>query len=78
MNVWRLVATPHADSAFDGEGHKAPPGTGLLAKLPGLSHLRPIRVEQLARAILHVARLRAPLDAVLEGDGLFRIVAAAG
>ncbi len=58
-------------SAFDGEGHHAPPGIGLLSKLPGLHHLRPISVDDLARMILHVATTRAPLDTVLEGDSLF-------
>ncbi len=64
-------------SAFDGEGHRAPPGAGLLARLPGLRSFRPIEVEALARAILHVARTRGPLGAVLEGDPLFDVVAQA-
>ena len=62
-------------SAFDGEGHHAPPGMGLLSKLPGLHHLRPISVDDLARGILHVATTRGPLDAVLEGDSLFAVIA---
>ncbi len=64
-------------SAFEGEGHRAPPGSALFARLPGLKKFRPIAVEDLARAILHVGRTRGPLDTVLEGDALFELVQAA-
>ncbi len=57
-------------SSFVGEGHKAPPGLGLVAALPGLRPLRPIAVDDLAAALLHVASRRAPLGAVLGGDEL--------
>jgi uncharacterized protein YbjT (DUF2867 family) len=63
-------------SAFDGEGHKAPPGMALLTRIPGLGVYRPIRVEALAGAILRVARTREPLGVVLEGDALFALTAA--
>ncbi len=61
-------------SAFDGEGHRAPPGAALFARLPGLGNFRPIAVEDLARAILYAARTRGPLETVLEGDALFELV----
>lgn len=60
--------------AFDGGGHRAPPGLGLLAKLPGLHGMRPIHVDELARVILHIATTRAPLDTVLEGDPIFAVL----
>ena len=61
-------------SAFDGEGHRAPPGAALLARLPGLQRFRPIKVDALARAMLHVAQRRAPLGEVLQGAPLFALV----
>jgi uncharacterized protein YbjT (DUF2867 family) len=64
-------------SAFDGDRHRPPPGFGLITRLPGLGKYAPIRVDDLARAILHIAAVRAPLDAVLEGAPLFAEVAAA-
>ncbi|MEO6951263.1 MAG: NAD(P)H-binding protein [Polyangia bacterium] len=62
--------------AFDGGGHHAPPGLGLLAKLPGLHSMRPIHVDELARTLLHIAITRAPLDTVLEGDAIFGVLGA--
>ncbi|MFL5320093.1 MAG: NAD(P)H-binding protein [Myxococcaceae bacterium] len=61
-------------SAFDGEGHKAPPGSEFLTNLFGLSRYKPIKVEALANAILHAALNRAPLNAILEGDSLWDVV----
>lgn len=60
-------------SAFDGEGHRVP-GFGFFGKLPVLGSYRPIKVDDLARAILHVAEARAPIDTVLEGESLFATV----
>jgi uncharacterized protein YbjT (DUF2867 family) len=59
-------------SAFDGEEHHVP-GFGFFSKLP-LGMFRPIKVDDLAKAILHVAASRQPLDTVLEGDALFDVV----
>jgi uncharacterized protein YbjT (DUF2867 family) len=58
-------------SAFEGEGHRAPPGSGLLARLPGLQRFRPITVDTLARGLLRCAAARGPLGEVLEGEPLF-------
>jgi uncharacterized protein YbjT (DUF2867 family) len=69
-----LAYTIFRPGVFDGEGHHAPPGSGLVARLPGLAKFRPIRVETLARAMLHVVKDGAPLGAVLEGASLFRVV----
>lgn len=68
--------TTFRPSAFMGEGHRAPPGAQALTRLLGLDRFRPIAVEDLARAILHVAVERAPLDTVLEGESLWRVVEA--
>jgi uncharacterized protein YbjT (DUF2867 family) len=64
-------------SAFDGDRHHAPPGLGLIARIPGLGKYGPIKVDDLARAILHTAAMRAPLDVALEGAPLFAEAAAA-
>lgn len=61
-------------SSFVGGGHRPPPGMEALTRALGLERLRPIRVETLAGTLLHVARVRAPLGAVLEGRSLRRIV----
>ncbi len=62
-------------SVFDAaEGRKAPRGMGAITKALHLHSYRPIAVEDLARAILHVAAARAPLDAVLEGKSLWAVV----
>ncbi len=61
-------------SAFDGEGHRAPPGMGTLTRALGLAKYRPIPIESLASAIHRVACDRAPLEAVLEGDALWAVV----
>lgn len=46
-------------SAFEGEGHRVPPGMKLLTRLPGLSRFRPIALEDLGSALLEVAATRA-------------------
>jgi uncharacterized protein YbjT (DUF2867 family) len=61
-------------STFKGEGHKPPPGFGLLTSLPGLGRYKPIALEDLAAAILDVATARAPLETVLEGANLWEAV----
>lgn len=61
-------------SAFAGGGHQPPPGMDTVTRLLGLDRYRPIALEDLARAILHVAATRSPLEAVLEGDTLWHVV----
>jgi len=68
-----LAHTVFRPSAFVGEGREAPPGTGLVARLPGLGWLRPVPVETLARGILWVAERREPLG-VLEGASLWAVL----
>lgn len=72
-----LPYTIFRPSAFVGEEHQPP---RLLVRLASLApaRYRPIRLEQLARAILHVALARAPLGTVLEGAPLWDEVARAG
>lgn len=64
-------------SSFQGAGHKAPPGLGAVSRVPGLDVLRPIAVDDLAAALLHVALRRAPLGAVVDGELLHALTAAA-
>jgi uncharacterized protein YbjT (DUF2867 family) len=63
-------------SAFQGEGHNVPAFAKTFTRLLSLRKYEPIRVEQLASAILHVAVNRIPVDSVLEGETLWGIVAA--
>ncbi len=72
-----LVYTIFRPSTFVGEGHRAPPLMGALTKMLHLASYQPIQVEDLARAILHVARERTALCAVLEGQSLWQVVAQA-
>lgn len=67
---WTIVRP----SSFVGEGHRAPPGMSALTRMLGLHTFRPIRMEELAAAILHVAEERAPVGEVLEGRSLWRVV----
>lgn len=52
-------------------------GADRLGRLLGLRTLAPIRLEELAAALLLVARERGPLGAVLEGESLWDAVARA-
>jgi uncharacterized protein YbjT (DUF2867 family) len=63
-------------SAFQGEGHSVPAIAKTVTRLLSLRKYEPIRVEQLASAILHVAVNRIPVESVLEGDTLWGVVAA--
>lgn len=61
-------------SAFlDREGPPMP-GVRTLTKWLGLAALQPIRLEELARAIVHVASAGAPTGVVLEGTSLWAVV----
>lgn len=61
-------------SAFVGEGHSVPWGVAGLTRGLGLHRYRPIPIEQLASAILHVACSQGPLGTVLEGTNLWSVV----
>ena len=63
-------------SAFQGEGHNVPAIAKTVTRLLSLRKYEPIRVEQLASAILHVAVNRIPVESILEGETLWGIVAA--
>jgi uncharacterized protein YbjT (DUF2867 family) len=69
-----IAWTVFRPSAFAGEGHKPPPGMAWLTGALGLVRYQPIRVEDLAAAILRVALERQPLEAVLEGKSLWDVV----
>lgn len=64
-------------SAFIGEGHALPGIAERLTRALGLTSYQPIVVEDLARAILHVARMQSEVGATLEGAPLWRVVEAA-
>lgn len=68
--AWTIVRP----SAFEGEGHTLPPGMRLLTGLLHLDTYRPIRVEELASAILYAAKQRSPIGMVLEGRTLWDVV----
>ena len=65
-------------SMFVGEEHEPPRLVVALADRLAPAKYRPIRVAQLARALLHAGLARAPLQAVLEGRALWDEVARAG
>ena len=61
-------------SSLIGEGRKPPPGMTGFTKLFGMHKYRPITVEQVAGAMLKVARARSHLGEVLEGKSLWEVV----
>jgi uncharacterized protein YbjT (DUF2867 family) len=63
-------------SAFVGEGHAPPRLVVALADRWAPARYRPIRMEALARLVLHVSTTRACVGEVLEGDSLWRAVGA--
>lgn len=67
---WTIVRP----SAFDGEGHSAPTALRPLFDFTGLLRYKPIRVTELAAALLHCAVEGAPTEAVLEGRPLWGLV----
>lgn len=71
--AWTVVRP----SAFMGEGHPRIPGLETFTRAAGLWRYRPIEMEDLARALLHVATRRAPLETALEGRELWAVVEAA-
>lgn len=70
---WTIVRP----SAFEGGGHKPPPGMRWLTETLGLDTYRPITLEELARTILFVAHERAPTGVALEGRPLWDVLHAA-
>ena len=53
---------------------KPPPGWGGFTRMFGMHKYRPITVEQLAGAMLRVARARSHLGEALEGKSLWEVV----
>ena len=72
-----IPSTIFRPSSLVGGDRKAIPGAKALTRLFGLKSLEPIALEDLAAAILHCAINRAPLEAVLEGQTLWDVVASA-
>lgn len=72
-----LAYTILRPSSFVGEGHKPPPGLLAVTRLLGLDSVRPIAIEDLAAALLHVALTGQPKAAILEGKSLWAVVDAA-
>jgi len=68
---WTIVRP----SSFDGEGHRPPPGMAMLTGLLGLKRYKPIRIEQLAAAILTAACDEPGRNTILEGESLWQQVA---
>lgn len=64
-------------SAFIGDRHRVPGLATALTRMLGLTRYQPIALEDLAAALLHVCRTRAPLEGVLEGESLWQVVEAA-
>ena len=61
-------------SSFIGGGHRAPPLMETFTRVFGLDGMRPITLEQLSTALLRCAKDRAPLDTVVEGAPLWKLV----
>jgi uncharacterized protein YbjT (DUF2867 family) len=69
-----LAWTTIRPSAFHGEGHRAPVLLRTPMDLLGLHRFRPIRVEEVAAALLHCALEAAPSGVALEGRALWGLV----
>jgi uncharacterized protein YbjT (DUF2867 family) len=65
-------------SAFEDRPGQAMPGARTLMRALGLRRYEPIRLEELARALLHVSVVRAPLGQALEGKSLWQQVELGG
>ncbi|MEW6430939.1 MAG: NAD(P)H-binding protein [Myxococcota bacterium] len=61
-------------SAFEDREGQAMPGVRALTKLLGLASYQPIRLEELAAAIVHVAAMGGPTGVALEGKSLWAVV----
>ncbi|MCC6333030.1 MAG: NAD(P)H-binding protein [Myxococcales bacterium] len=65
-------------SAFEDRAGQRLPGARALTKLFGLTKYQPIRLEELASALVHVAAKGAPTGVALEGRSLWAVVEEAG
>ncbi|GMU63183.1 MAG: hypothetical protein AMXMBFR34_49460 [Myxococcaceae bacterium] len=65
-------------SAFEDREGQRMPGARALTKLFGLTKVQPIRLEELASAMVHVAAKGAPTGVALEGRSLWAVVEEAG
>jgi uncharacterized protein YbjT (DUF2867 family) len=63
-------------SAFEDREGQWMPGARALTRLLGLAAYEPIRLEELARAIVHVAETGGPTGVALEGSSLWAAVRA--
>lgn len=61
-------------SVLEGGERGAAPAMRAVTRLLGLKKYRPIRLEELAAAILHSAETRSPLGVALEGAALWKLV----
>jgi uncharacterized protein YbjT (DUF2867 family) len=64
-------------SAFEDREGQSMPGVRAITSFLGLKKYQPITLAELASALLHVARERAPLGVALEGPPLWNVVQAA-
>jgi uncharacterized protein YbjT (DUF2867 family) len=69
-----IAYTIFRPSMLIGEDRKPPTGWSGFTKLFGMQKYRPITVEQLAGAMLRVARERSHLGEALEGKSLWEVV----
>lgn len=69
-----LPFTLFRPSAFEDREGQSMPGARALTKLLGLATYQPIRLEELASAIAHVAATGAPTGVALEGKSLWAVV----
>jgi uncharacterized protein YbjT (DUF2867 family) len=61
-------------SAFEDREGAFLPGARAITKLLGLRKYEPIKLQELASAILYSAMQRGPLNSILEGDALWELV----
>ncbi len=61
-------------SVLEGGDRGAAPAMRAITGALGMAKYKPIRLEELAAAMLHVALLRAPLGVALEGRALWKVV----
>jgi uncharacterized protein YbjT (DUF2867 family) len=69
-----FVGEDRLPQIFGHLGGVNPPGAKLLTRLPLMSALRPIHLDQLAAVLLRVALDGAPTSTVLEGQNLWELV----
>ncbi len=67
---WTIVRP----SSFNGGGHRAPPLMETFTRVLGLHAMRPITLEQLSTVLLRCAKERAPLEVILEGAPMWKLL----